>query len=283
MKTCAYCGAEIKDKEQRCPCCGAPVLKEERPAEQPKPQPVPTPQPKAEPKVSDAHETKREQTPKKKSRWGLIFVTACIALFAYIMISDNSHDTDAAFASYRRYMDAMNNAVAVGRFSDIDKYVEKNSSAHKYVENLVKGRHRTVASQSWRHITWSANYNKQHDRMEIAAEEKYFFKYRTGGEGYKDLFVTYYLSPTKPYRINKIIERKDPYTKWKAGTITHNNVNIRTSASLNDKDNVIGQAKRNDSVKVYPDYTKSAEGVTWLRIRHEKTGLGWVSSEYVSY
>lgn len=179
-------------------------------------------------------------------------------------------------------MNVFDEAVNNGNISDITQYVAKDSSAYKYLKNLYASRRSTVSYQSWYHISWNTNYNSQDDVIEINAEEKFRFKYKAGGDGFKDYFVTYYMEPQSPYRIIRIKQREDPYTDWQPGVITGGSVNIRTSAEMRDN-NVITQGKLGDFIKVYPSETKSADGITWLRIRHEKSGLGWISSESAEY
>ena len=52
MKNCEYCGASIDEYAERCPCCGAPALKEEKSVEPQQPQPAP---PETEPAVISAY------------------------------------------------------------------------------------------------------------------------------------------------------------------------------------------------------------------------------------
>ena len=290
MKKCEYCGAEIDEEfDERCPNCGAPVPAsvEEEPPKEPE---IPVHAPVVETPAAPASTAKPKENNSSLTKSALK-ITALMVFLIVVMGAvvgaltsddDKTQDLDGAKATYEQFMDAFDKAVNNGNISEIAPYVAKDSSAYKYIKNLAAGRHSTVSYQSWRYFGWDIEYNSQDGMIEIKSEEKYYFQYKAGGDGFKDFFVTYYIVPQSPYRIIRITQRKDPYTDWQPGVITGGSVNIRTSAEMRDN-NVITQGKLGDFIKVYPSETKSADGVTWLRIRHEKSGLGWISSEYAEY
>lgn len=284
MKTCEYCGASIGEYDERCPSCGAPVLKEEKPAELPKPQPAP---PETEPEQINNDSGAEQSTKKTMKRIGVVFAVVCIAIVAWSAISGtdkNLYDSDAVFNRNEQYLNALDNAVNSGEFTNISDFAEKGGAAYKYINNLVASRHRTVTYQSWRYLLRNLSYNENTGLIEIKSQEKYFFIYRSaGGEGYKDIFMTYYMEPQSPYKITKIVQRKDPYEDAPSaiGEVSGDNVNIRTKADTGNADNILGQARKGERVTVYTDETKTVDGKMWFYVRHKKFGLGWMSAEYV--
>ena len=315
MKTCEYCGAEIEGAEHRCPNCGAPISEEKKETAAPI-QIDPTPPPVQEiPKMTGQS---GEEMSGSGKIIGFILLTCACLIFCIVIgkMPDDSpsydnyddaavvdgifanadtmairdmwtngpsydYDNEAVCDRNVQYLDAFDNAVKRGKFTNIGDFVERDSAAYKYIKNLVTSRHRTVTHQSWRYLLRRTSYNESSGLIEIESHEKYFFKYRAGGEGYKDIFMTYHVEPSSPYRIKKAERREDPYSIWRQlGKVNGNNVNIRGGASL-DSSNILGQAMRNDLVEIYSNETKTGDGTRWLWIRHDKIGLGWISADFV--
>lgn len=285
MRKCEYCGAEIDESEDRCPNCGAPApaAVEEEPPKEPE---IPESTSAVETPAAPAGTTTKSES---DSSGFVNKAFACIVIFVLFIIivgtlvsGSDTYDVEAAKEIHVEFMNAFDKAVNNGNISEIDPYVVKDSSAYKYLKNLFASRRNTVSVQAWNHINVGTEYNPQEDMIEITSIEKYQFRYKAGGVGLKDYFVIYYVEPQSPYRIKRIEQWKDPYTDWQPGIVTSDNVNIRTTPELRDG-NVATQVNHGDFIKVYPTETESADGITWLRIRHEKCGLGWISSEYAEY
>lgn len=81
MKTCEYCGASIDEYAERCPCCGAPALKEEKPAEPQKPQPAP-PQPKVDVPQSDEYDADVAKVNRAYTWWAFVFIVVVTILIS---------------------------------------------------------------------------------------------------------------------------------------------------------------------------------------------------------
>ena len=229
---------------------------------------------------------KKESSSKIGVKFVVLLVACLLFCVAIGAVSEDgpTYDSDAVFNRNEQYLNALDNAVNSGEFTNISDFAEKGGAAYKYINNLVASRHRTVTYQSWRYLLRNSSYNESTDLIEIKSQEKFFFIYRgAGGEGYKDIFMTYYMEPQNPYRIKKIEQREDPYEDAPSapGVVSGDNVNVRTKADTGNADNILGQAMKGERVTVYTDETKTVDGKMWFYVRHKKFGLGWMSAEYV--
>lgn len=288
MKICEYCGTSLNGDEERCPNCGAPIAgKKKATAETAElPQTQPTPPPVPEIPTEAVQGGKKESSSKIGVKFVVLLVACLLFCVAIGAVSEDgpTYDSDAVFNRNEQYLNALDNAVNSGEFTNISDFAEKGGAAYKYINNLVASRHRTVTYQSWRYLLRNSSYNESTDLIEIKSQEKFFFIYRgAGGEGYKDIFMTYYMEPQNPYRIKKIEQREDPYEDAPSapGVVSGDNVNVRTKADTGNADNILGQAMKGERVTVYTDETKTVDGKMWFYVRHKKFGLGWMSAEYV--
>ena len=133
MKICEYCGTSLNGDEERCPNCGAPIAgKKKATAETAElPQTQPTPPPVPEIPTEAVQGGKKESSSKIGVKFVVLLVACLLFCVAIGAVSEDgpTYDSDAVFNRNEQYLNALDNAVNSGEFTNISDFAEKGGAA----------------------------------------------------------------------------------------------------------------------------------------------------------